>query len=349
MWVLFQLLSTQQRLGDNNFEYRLILEYNDNSKISVIDIDINAVKVKHKSWLHLVRKEALFCNIVDVNIPYKDNLPLRISCFIDVSALLKVEPRLKYIYLWASTLTSNEKISLETVCFEAIHSLRKLNEEIEYRDFNKIFVQMYPKVPSKKYDDLEYERLDSEGLLELLPRIQEQPKKVIATEKSISIEQMIAKIEPIVAEASITEAEANQDCSDLEMVDKKDADLAWGIFSKQDLDNLIEGFNDWQRVHGKNTLIARLPKVLADKIGGEFKIAFWTSGQGISNMVLDDRPPRHTMVLGIINTSIEGNISNGIAYCIQRPTSLDKIWMHQQWHRVECSDSEIVKVAPVSF
>lgn len=323
MWVLWRL-STQQNLDDNKFECSLILESSDGSPLEVIDI--NVAEVYEKTWLRLVRKEAPFDIIHDIDIPIKNNLSLFFSGFIDVEALVNLKPNLAYIYLWASA--KNEKIYLET-----LYPLSKLNEKAESRDFSKNCIQIYPKTPSQKYVDLEDEMLEAKNLPHLLTIIQ-QP-----------VEEIVVVKELVITKEPITECEVDQDSFAIEMLDSNDVDSVWGIFSKQDLEDLVEGFNDWQRVHGKNTLIARLPKRLADKLGGEFDVVFWTSGQGISNMIVDDKPPRHTMVLGITNRSGEHNIG----YCIQRPTSLDKMWTHQKWHSLKCSNSEVLRVEPVNF
>ena len=323
MWVLWRL-STQQNLENNSFECSLVLESSDGSPLEVIDINI--AEVHAKSWLRLVRQEAPFDIISDIDIPIKNNLSLFLSGFIDVEALIKLKPDLAYIYLWASA--KHEKIYLET-----LYPLSKLNEKAESRDFSKNCIQIYPETPSQKYVDLEDQILEAKDLSHLLTIIQHQVEEVTVV-KELEITEEI-----------ITESEVDQNSFDIEMLDSNDVDSVWGIFAKQDLDNLVEGFNDWQRVHGKNTLIARLPKRLSNKLDGEFNVVFWTSGQGISNMIVDDKPPRHTMVLGITNRSGD----QSIGYCIQRPTSLDKMWTHQKWHSLECSNSEILRVEPVNF
>lgn len=323
MWVLWRL-STQQNLENNSFECSLVLESSDGSPLEVININI--AEVHAKSWLRLVRQEAPFDIISDIDIPIKNNLSLFLSGFIDVEALIKLKPDLAYIYLWASA--KHEKIYLET-----LYPLSKLNEKAESRDFSKNCIQIYPETPSQKYVDLEDQILEAKDLSHLLTIIQHQVEEVTVV-KELEITEEI-----------ITESEVDQNSFDIEMLDSNDVDSVWGIFAKQDLDDLVESFNDWQRVHGKNTLIARLPKSLVEKLSGEFSIVFWTSGQGISNMIVDDKPPRHTMVLGITNRLGD----QGIGYCIQRPTSLDKMWTHQKWHSLECRNSEILKVEPVSF
>ena len=323
MWVLWRL-STQQNLKNNNFECSLILESSDSSPLEVIDINIE--EVYEKSWLRLVRKEAPFDMMSDIDIPIKNNLSLLLSGFIDVDALIKIKPNLVYVYLWVSA--KNEKIYLET-----LYPLSQLNEKAESRDFSKNCIQIYPKTPSQKYVDLEDQILEAKNLPHLLTIIQ-QP-----------VEELLVVKELVITKKPIRECEVDQDSFDIEVPDDSDVDSVWGIFSKQDLEDLVEGFNDWQRVHGKNTLITRLSKSLADKLGGEFDVVFWTSGQGISNMIIDDKPPRHTMVLGITNRSGD----QSIGYCIQRPTSLDKMWTHQKWHSLEYSESEILRVESVSF
>ncbi|ALF60572.1 hypothetical protein [Psychrobacter urativorans] len=346
--LVFSWLAPQEKSADTPFECCLILEYNDESRVDVIDI--NDIKNDSKTWLDLVHKRRPLDNGDKSSKKSNNKNSLFLSYLIDTDLLLKEKPRLAHIYLWASTSARDEKIHLETVYpFSQLIPTSSLN-------LNKIFIQVYPILSdaqsSQKYHEIENQRIDSEGFIALLALIQEQPKKIIVTESPIPTKQSLIAKQPVMIKELITESESNQDASDdfnLEILDQKEEDVVWGIFSKQDLSDLVEGFYDWQRVHGKNTLIARLPTDLSEKISKHFDIVFWTSGQGISNMVVDNRPPRHTMVIGIIKTSgsDKEHISHGIGYCIQRPTSLDKMWTHQQWHRLECSDNEILTVTPI--
>ena len=336
MWVLWRL-STQKKLDDNNFECSLILESSDCSPLEVIDV--NVAEIYEKTWLRLVRKEAPFDSVFDIETAIENKSSLYLTGFIDIEALIIRRPKLAYVYLWASASARNEKVHLETVYpLSNLTPLPSLN-------LNKVFLQIYPILSENKlqqrYNEIEGKRVDSEGLEDLLVLI----KNNLLTKKNMLLEKNIATNKPIDIKKSITKPEVDQNSFDIEMLDSNDVDSVWGIFAKQDLDDLVEGFNDWQRVHGKNTLIARLPKRLANKLGGEFNVVFWTSGQGISNMIVDDKPPRHTMVLGITNRSGD----QSIGYCIQRPTSLDKMWTHQKWHSLECSNSEILRVEPVNF
>lgn len=345
--LVFSWLSTQEKSADAPFECRLILEYNDESRVDVIDI--NDIKNDSKTWLDLVHKRRPFDNNDNSNRRSNNKNSLFLSYLIDTDLLLKEKPRLAHIYLWASTSARDEKIHLETIYpFSHMTPTSSLN-------LNKIFIQVHPILSdaqsSQRYHEIENQRIDSEGFKELLAFIQRQPEKIIVTEQIVTQESIIAK-QPVIIKELIIESDVNQDDSDdfsLEILDQKEEDVVWGIFSKQDLSDLVEGFYDWQRVHGKNTLIARLPQDLSDKISEHFDIVFWTSGQGISNMVVDNRPPRHTMVVSIIKNSDKNSSHYGIGYCIQRPTSLDKVWTHQQWHRLECSDNEILNVTPIIF
>lgn len=347
--LVFSWLSTQEKSADAPFECRLILEYNDESQVDVIDI--NDIKNDSKIWLNLVHKRRPFDNDDKSSKKSNNKNSLFLSYLIDTDLLLKQNPRLAHIYLWASTSARDEKIHFETVYpFSQLIPTSSLN-------LNKIFIQVYPILSdaqsSQRYHEIENQRIDTEGFSALLALIQRQPEKLTLTEQTVIQESIITK-EPVIIKELIIESDSNQDASNdftLEILDQKEEDVVWGIFSKQDLNDLVEGFYDWQRVHGKNTLIARLPQDLSDKINEDFDIVFWTSGQGISNMVVDNRPPRHTMVIGIIKTSVSDkeHISHGIGYCIQRPTSLDKVWTHQHWHRLECSDNEILNVTPIIF
>lgn len=309
MWVLWRL-STQEKLDDNDFECRLILEYKDNTPAQCIDI--NTIKNSHKQWLNVLRQESPFGNLSDTDIPLKDNLSLFISGFINVYALLDAQPQLEFIYLLTSA--THEQIYLET-----LYPLSQL-KDIELRNLNKIFVQLYPKIPSERYEELEEQLIEAQSLTEAL-----------------------ALIRGDIAEPPTAEVNA-QPTADLQPLHSTEATEPYAIetiFSKQDLKELREGFHAWQRAHGKNEMVDRLPESLLEKMGEEYDIAFWTSGQGVSNMVRDHNPPRHTMVLSIIQKSNQ----QGLGYCIQRPTSLDRVWTHKRWHNITCSDSEILEVA----
>lgn len=346
--LVFSWLVTQEKSDDAPFECCLILEYNDESRVDVIDI--NDIKNDSKTWLDLVHKRRPIDNNDNSNRRSNSKNSLFLSYLIDTDLLLKEKPRLAHIYLWASTSARDEKIHLETVYpFSQLIPTSSLN-------LNKIFIQVYPILSddksSQRYYEIENHRIDSEGFKELLALIQEQPEKIIVTESPISTKQSIIAKQPVIIEEPTTESDSNQNASNdfnLEILDQKEEDVVWGIFSKQDLSDLVEGFYDWQRVHGKNTLIARLPTDLSEKISKHFDIVFWTSGQGISNMVVDNRPPRHTMVVSVIKNSDNNSSNYGIGYCIQRPTSLDKVWTHQQWHRLECSDNKILTVTPITL
>ncbi len=306
MWVLWRL-STQENLNDNAFECRLILEYKDSTPAQCIDI--KTIKNSHKKWLNVVRQESPFGNLSDIDIPLQDNLSLLISGFINVYTLLDAQPQLESIYLLTSA--THEQIYLET-----LYPLSQL-QDIELRNLNRIFVQLYPKIPSERYEELEEQLIEAQSLTEALALIRGD----------------IA--EPLTAEASI------QPDADLQPLHSTEPDTIETRFSKQDLKDLREGFHAWQRAHGKNEMADKLPESLLEKMGEEYAIAFWTSGQGISNMVRDHNPPRHTMVLSIIQKSNQ----QGLGYCIQRPTSLDRVWTHKRWHNITCSDSEILEVA----
>lgn len=300
LWVLWRI-STQEKLDGDNFEYSLILENVDNSLEKVIEID--GINSHSEDWLELIYEKAPFGDLINIDIPVKDDLSLFSCCFINVKKLMKQKPQLAHIYLWASA--RNKQIQLETV-----YPLSELQDVVK-RHSNKFFVQMYPKIPSEKYVELEDQIIEAQSLAELLVLIRGNNEDAPLLDKE--------------GQASAVMVE----------------DAIKNIFSKQDLKDLVEGLNEWQRAHGKNELIDKLPESLLNKIGEDYEIAFWTSGQGVSNMVRDNNPPRHTMVLSIIQKSSQ----DGIGYCIQRPTSLDKVWTHKKWHRIKYSDSEILEVS----
>lgn len=307
MWVLWRL-STQENIDDTHFECHLILEYKDHSPAQCINM--HPIANGHEKWLHVVHKQAPFTTFRDTDIPVQNNLSLFISCFINVYALLAEQPQLEHIYLLTSA--THEPIYLETV-----YPLTQLTD-IEPRKLNKIFVQLYPKLPSERYEVLE-ERLT----------------EVQSVTETLAIMSGDA-VEPTFAEPDNLPPSA----TDLAPLPQIEACAIEKRFSKQDLRELREGFQAWIRAHGKNEMGDRLPESLLEKMGDEYDIAFWTSGQGVSNMVRDHNPPRHTMVLSIIHKSNQ----EGLGYCIQRPTSLDRDWTHKRWHHIKCSDSEILEV-----
>ena len=97
MWVLWQL-STQKKLDDNNFECSLILESSDCSPLEVIDV--NVAEVSEKTWLRLVRKEAPFDSVSDIEAAIENKSSLYLTGFIDIEALTIRRPKLAYIYLF---------------------------------------------------------------------------------------------------------------------------------------------------------------------------------------------------------------------------------------------------------
>ena len=380
LWILWRL-STQEKLERQRFECSLILEFTDHSKPQVINLDELSSNTHHNNgvdgltdsnqgiynqWLHIQRKTAPFSQLHDADVPNQNNLSLLLSCFIDVEALLRGQPKLAYIYLWAAA--KYQKIYLET-----LYPLSQLRD-IELREPNQVFVQMYPKIPSEKYVDMDYEFDDSKTLPELLARIwgssepeeqQERPKQknipelkepqkpALTSEKpELNSHEIIGGDEAIDAQADsdnhvqIGSIHENPDIAEDVMATNNDGNPSiWGPFSSQDLADLIQGFNDWQRAYGRHELADHLPATLLTKLDGEYQVAYWTSGQGVSNMILDNNPPRHTMVLGFI----EKQSQHGIGYCIQKPSSLDNIWAHKQWHTLHCTEGKIAKVTPLFY
>lgn len=310
MWLVCRL-SIYGELVENDFEFQLILEYQDNSPCDVIDI--NSKDNNDKCWLSLERQEAPFNNLSRIDIPNKEELSLFVSCFINVDRLQSIKSKLAYIYLWSKA--SNKNINLETMYLP-----QQLNKVRTYNFKKNMFLQLYPEVsevtPSKRYEYLENLRNDSGGLSDLLDLIEEKS-------------------------AHIIESPHEENSHKSEILNCLDEVSLWEVFSAQDLDDLIEGFKDWQRVHGKNDLTDQIPPSLVAKMGQRYTVAFWTSGQGVSNMVRDDNPPRHTMLISLIQSSGE----HGIGYCIQKPTSLDRTWSHQKWHRLIFNDSEILEAS----
>lgn len=300
MWLLWQLFSNQKKTSDQSFEYRLVLEYEDKQPL---DIDISFVNQsnKHAPWLSLTNAKAPF---KDDRIPNRTQASLCIAGFINLNLLLEEEPTLSNIYLWASTLAKREQIYVETKCFDIGSSLE--SSKTSSVNSNKNFIELYAKSPQKtpsdRYEQIESQRIDSEGFSELLALIRKD-------------------------EEDIHQQDGQKSLSD------------------EDFKSLVDGFNEWQRSRGRNELIDKLPDNLVDKLKDRYEIAFWSGGQGISNMIRDDNPPRHTMVLSINDKSSQ----EGYGYCIRKPTSLDRVWAYQKWHKIKFSDNEIVEVSAIDI
>ena len=315
-WVLWRL-STLEKVESNAFAYQLILGFADQSPVCLVDID--RIDSNTQEWLRVVRGN--------------DSSPLVVSCFIDMHSLLKHNPQLAYIYLCAT-------VDSGTLKLQTLYPVSDI-EEVETRELNKIFVQIYPKIPSQEFEVLEDTWLDTEGLPELVTRIQAQTAESATVGGPMAIkEKPAAEMSRLILEP-MAENHLEQDSNNLEISEHQDENNVWSIFSAQDLEDLIEGFKDWQRVHGRNDLTDQIPASLVAKMGQRYSVAFWTSGQGVSNMVRDHNPPRHTILISLIQSEGE----HGIGYCIQRPTSLDRTWSHQKWHRLVFNDSEILQAS----
>ena len=300
MWLLWQLFSNQKKIPDQSFEYRLILEYEDKQPLD-IEVSVAHDSNEYASWLSTAKEKAPF---EDDRIPNKTCASLCVAGVIDLTRLLEKEPTLSNIYLWASTLAKREQIYVETKRFEVGRSLE--SAKTSSLNSNKNFIELYAsspqKHPSDRYEQIENQRIDSEGFYELL-------------------------------------ALMRKDDENLEQQDPKKS------LSDEDFKSLVEGFNEWQRSRGRSELIDKLPDRLVDKIKDKYEIAFWSSGQGISNMIRDDNPPRHTMVLSINDKSSQ----EGYGYCIRKPTSLDRVWTYQKWHKIKFIDNEIVEVSALDI
>lgn len=338
-WVVFRL-STTEKMSDQEFEYSLILEDSDGT-LEVIDI----LKANNQnlSWLEIsYEREPVDLNNTDISI--KCNLSLLSCCFLNIKRLLETRKKLSHIYFW--TIAKQEMIYLEV-----LYPLSEIKNIVTKKE-SKFFLQLYPQIPSEDFEVLEDNAITINSLAALLdlfnqknkgepePYIYDLQVKDVATELSnieLNFDTYPSNGESLTDIYTTNEkyTKSNNELS------SNNNDLSLKIFSKQDLKDLEEGFNEWQRAHGKNELIDKLPESLINKISTEYEIVFWTSGQGVSNMVRDNNPPRHTMVLSIIQKSSK----NGIGYCIQRPTSLDKVWTHKQWHKIKYSDSEILEVS----
>lgn len=350
-WAVFRL-STTEKMRSQNFEYSLILEDSDGT-LEVIDIQ--EASNQNLSWLE-VSYERDPVDLDNVDVLVKENLTLLSSCFVNVRKLLESRVKLAYIYFW--TIAKQEIVYLEV-----LYPLSEIKNIVTKKE-DKFFLQLYPQIPSEKFETLEDGASSIRSLEDLLSLFKQQNEEQLKSKIS-NLQKDDADIKSSNLDLSnvyLSDIELNFDIDStnddsslgMDLSNKKsntsneklkleNQDCIQKIFSKQDLKDLVEGFNDWQRAHGKNELINKLPESLISKMGDTYQIAFWTSGQGVSNMIRDNNPPRHTMVLSIIQTSSQ----QGIGYCIQRPTSLDKVWTHKKWHDLKYSDGEILEVVAI--
>lgn len=337
-WVVFRL-STTEKMRDQKFEYSLLLEDSDGT-LEVVDIlKANNQKL---SWLEVsYERDPVDLNNTDISIKY--NLSLLSCCFVNVKKLLETRKRLSHIYFW--TIAKQEMVYLEV-----LYPLSEIKNIVTKKE-NKFFLQLYPQIPSEDFEVLEEDATTINSLAALLDLLNQknkgEPEPYIYDLQVKDVATELSNIELNFDTYPSNEESLTDICTTNENYTKSnnelgsDDDLSLKMFSKQDLKDLEEGFNEWQRVHGKNELIDKLPENLINKISTDYEIVFWTSGQGVSNMIRDNNPPRHTMVLSIVQKSSK----NGIGYCIQRPTSLDKVWQHKKWHSIKYSDSEILDVS----
>lgn len=345
-WIVFRL-STTEEMRSQNFGYSLILEESDGT-LEVIDIQ--EASNQNLSWLE-VSYERDPVDLSNVDVLVKENLTLLSSCFVNIKKLLKSRVRLAHIYLWIIA-------KQEMVYLEVLYPLSEIKNIVTKKE-SKFFLQLYPQIPSEKFEALEDGASNVNNLEDLLSLFKQQNEQHSKSE-IFDLQKEDAGINFSNIDLSNIEQnldmDSNDDDSSLdigvskkkssksdEKFKEKNQDCIQKVFSKQDLKDLVDGFNDWQRAHGQNELVDKLPESLISKMGNTYQIAFWTSGQGVSNMVRDDSPPRHTMVLGIIQKSSQ----QGVGYCIQRPTSLDKIWQHKKWHELKYSDTEIIEVSAI--
>ena len=345
-WVVFRL-STTEEMKNQNFEYSLILE---DSEGTLEVIDIQKASNQNLSWIE-VSYEQDPVDLSNVDVLVKENLTLLSSCFINVKKLFESRLRLAHIYFW--TIAKQEMVYLEV-----LYPLSEIKNIVTQKK-HEFFLQLYPQIPSEKFEALEDGASNVNNLKDLLSLFkqqnEQQPKSKIFDLQKEDADTNFSNIDMSNIELNLDmdskydDASLNIGFSDKksskndEKIKEENQNCIQKVFSKQDLKDLVDGFNDWQRAHGQNELVDKLPESLTSKMGNTYQIAFWTSGQGVSNMVRDDSPPRHTMVLGIIQKSSQ----QGVGYCIQRPTSLDKIWQHKKWHDLKYSDTEIIEVSAI--
>lgn len=345
-WVVFRL-STTEKMRDQDFEYSLILE---DLEGNLEAIDIQKASNQNLSWLQ-VSYERDPVDLDNTDISTKYNLSLLSCCFVNVKKLLESRGKLAHIYFW--TIAKQEMVYLEV-----LYPLSEIKNIVTQKK-NKFFLQLYPQIPSEKFEALEDGTSSVKSLKALLNLLdqhnEQQPKSKIFDSQKKDADTNFSSIDLSSIELNLDIDSTDDDVSlNIGFSNKKsnisnenfkrhNQDCIQEVFSKQDLKDLVEGFNDWQRAHGQNKLVDKLPESLISKMGNTYQIAFWTSGQGVSNMVRDDNPPRHTMVLSIIQISSQ----QGIGYCLQRPTSLDKIWQHKKWHDLKYSDTKIIEVSAI--
>ncbi len=276
-----------------------------------------------------------------------------ISGSLDIDKLLENDATISVVYLWSSSI-EQERSFLQKLYIKSNQPIL-LSSDLTFEPFEGL-AQIYPKTRAPNFSCIKKILENTSNLpTDIIPPQDYDSDKAIKY-KYQALPESLSNLESTKTESFKSEGSRIEDTQtkslqkeyELELIDDEEIiptakDSVWQVFSIRNVDSLLEGFQEWLKSAGRGSLEDRLPADFMDKMTDDYKIAFWTSGQGVSTMVPDLSPPRHTFVLGILHLTEH----TGLAYCIQKPTSLDKIWAHQQWHYIKVIDNKITEVHPV--
>lgn len=337
MQLFFQLMVNQAALEAFQNNYFLILEKGKAADFDKIPLNLNDSSTSDFG-LQLISFETLSSTV---------------SGSLNIDKLLENDATISAVYLWSSSI-EQEKGFLQKLYIQSNQPIL-LSSDLTFEPFENL-VQIYPKTRAPNFSCIKkiLENASNSPADIILPQDYDPNKNIeykyqALPESHSSLES--TKTENFESESSQiedTQTKSLQKEYELELIDDDEIipaakDSVWQVFSISDVDSLLEGFQEWLKSAGRGNLEDRLPADFTAKMTDDYKIAFWTSGQGVSTMVPDPSPPRHTFVLSILHLTE----NSGLAYCIQKPTNLDKIWAHQQWHHIKVVDNKITEVRPV--
>ncbi len=411
MWIQWQLtvfVSDDNRSASSSANYqaksdlgcRLFIEYNDGSLPMAVDLMAPQDLQQHHDWLRVAMapsrdKHSSFSELSSLGHRHSKSKQMlsMMSCFIDLSAhalfttnrLTSTKPtstkptskkvdginrtflldNIASIYLWILAPDTALQLS-KAYCFN--HPSYNTNKE----NLNSIFERIYPLDSQDTEDNLLKLSQQTHEWDVLWDALSAKYTANAALLKGMNLDALLKAMAPLV----LTEVADGQPQSEPKPKPKPTTALTpkkvWQDFSKDDLDNLVVAFNDWQQARGQHTLSYYLKAELQQKIDAGYELAFWSNGTGVSEVVKESKPPRHTSVFSLrvathpndMNTdknknknhhnnhNISSDLINtaaafcvqkeveGIAYCIKKPTSLDRSWTPNQWHNIVYSNKK---------
>lgn len=344
MQVFFQITFSQEDFDNFDGKCHLILQ-----KDGSLDIDNIQLNIKDSEghqdgiqWVNSDKLPAVLSACIDMGINDKLNNDLMVTA----------------VYLWFPQFINQETLLVEALYIEPNQPINLENDFIVKNSTQRL-LQIYPKLPSPHIKTLEA-RLESQNhsvdKVELAKDYEDN--KEIQYKYQLFVDDADLKEnslkESILKDSALKEDDLKSDpIYQLEMIDELELieeeaptnseNAIWEAFDAADLQSLLDGFQDWLKASGRGDLSDRLPQSLIEKLSGDYKLEFWTSGQGVSTMILDTNPPRHSFAISII----QPQKNTGIAYCIQKPTNLDTAWSHQRWHDITICDNTITAVSPI--